>query len=326
MARSGINKALVQQARDRLIARGVHPSIEMVRSELGNTGSKTTILRYLQDLAIEEPTPPHVEVDQELQIFISSLAQRLAADAQDAVAADRGRLSREEEAYKRKRQADEARMEELQNIYERTDKERREGQERERVLSERLQQLEGEKQRLDAAEQHLRGLLDERTLQIASLEQKHREARDSLNHYREQQVEQRNAEVARYEDTLRSLQHECRTLQNQSMAKQEQVSELYRELERLTVEQRHRVQTLQAQAQELETENLRLLATQETLRTEQALSATLQLELSVLREKARGYLQDQRQDRRALRKQASELSFLHQVLSGRPLPSDTPAA
>lgn len=326
MARSGINKALVQQARDRLIARGVHPSIEMVRSELGNTGSKTTILRYLQDLAVEEPTPPHVEVDQELQIFISSLAQRLAADAQDAVAADRGRLSREEEAYQRKRQADEARMEELQNFYERTDKERREGQERERLLSERLQQLEGEKQRLDAAEQHLRGLLDERALQIASLEQKHREARDSLNHYREQQVEQRNAEVARYEDTLRSLQHECRTLQNQSMAKQEQVSELYRELERLTVEQRHRVQTLQAQAQELETENLRLQATQEALRTEQALSAALQLELSVLREKARGYLQDQRQDRRALRKQASELSFLHQVLSGRSLPSDTPAA
>jgi hypothetical protein len=177
MARSGINKALVQQARSRLIARGVHPGIEMVRSELGNTGSKTTILRFLQELNLEEPKPPHVDVGQELQIFISSLAQRLAADAQDAVATDRARLDREQEAYQRKRHADVARLEELQNIYKRTDKERREGQERERELSERLQQLEGERQRLYSAEQHQLRLLEERAQQIASLEQKHREAR-----------------------------------------------------------------------------------------------------------------------------------------------------
>ena len=47
MARAGINKALVQRARDTLLARGEHPSIEAVRVELGNTGSKSTILRYL---------------------------------------------------------------------------------------------------------------------------------------------------------------------------------------------------------------------------------------------------------------------------------------
>ncbi|MFY1664536.1 DNA-binding protein [Pseudomonas sp. Pseu.R1] len=317
MARPGINKALVQQARDRLIARGIHPSIDMVRSELGNTGSKTTILRFLRDLDLEEPKPPYVQLDQELQVFISSLAQRLAADAQDAVATDRARLDREQEAYQRKRQADVARLEELQSIYERTDKERREGQNRERELNERLQQLEGERQRLNSAEQHQHRLLDERALQIASLEQKHREARDSLKHYREQQLEQRNAEVARYEDSIRSLQHELRALQNQSMVKQEQVAELYRELERLNAEQRHRVQELQTQSQELEDENRRLHAVQDALRAEQAQSAKLLLELSVMREKARGYLQDHRQDRRALRVQADQLTYLHQLLSAK---------
>ncbi len=317
MARPGINKALVQQARDRLIARGIHPSIEMVRSELGNTGSKTTILRLLQELNLEEPKPPYVEVDQELQMFISSLAQRMAADAQEAVATDRARLEREEEAYRRKRQADEARLSELQNIYERTDKERREGQERERELSDRLQQLEGERQRLHTAEQLQHQLLEERAVQIASLEQKLREARDSLSHFREQQLEHRNTEVARYEETIRTLQHELRALQGQSLAKQEEISSLYRDLERLSVEQRHRAHELQMQAQELQEENRRLHAAQDALRAEQSRSAELQRDLSVMREKIKSYLQDHRQDRRALRAQADQLTYLHQLLSAK---------
>ena len=45
MARGGINKAVVQKARTALLARGEHPSIDAVRIELGNTGSKTTIHR-----------------------------------------------------------------------------------------------------------------------------------------------------------------------------------------------------------------------------------------------------------------------------------------
>ncbi len=50
MARNGIDKASVQQARQALMARGEHPSIDAVRIELGNTGSKTTIHRYLKEL------------------------------------------------------------------------------------------------------------------------------------------------------------------------------------------------------------------------------------------------------------------------------------
>ncbi len=52
MARGGINKAVVQKARTALLARGEHPSIDTVRIELGNTGSKTTIHRYLKELGM----------------------------------------------------------------------------------------------------------------------------------------------------------------------------------------------------------------------------------------------------------------------------------
>ncbi len=56
MARTGISKYLVQQARDAVVARGEHPSIDAVRVELGNTGSKSTIHRYLQAWRISTGT------------------------------------------------------------------------------------------------------------------------------------------------------------------------------------------------------------------------------------------------------------------------------
>ena len=38
MARGGVNKVNVQKARQAILARGEHPSIDAVRVELGNTG------------------------------------------------------------------------------------------------------------------------------------------------------------------------------------------------------------------------------------------------------------------------------------------------
>ncbi|WP_411563648.1 DNA-binding protein [Pseudomonas shirazensis] len=48
----------MQRARDAFLPRGLSPSIEAVRAELGHTGSKTTILRYLRELDVAEPHPP----------------------------------------------------------------------------------------------------------------------------------------------------------------------------------------------------------------------------------------------------------------------------
>ncbi|MBN0832234.1 DNA-binding protein, partial [Pseudomonas aeruginosa] len=48
MARGGINKALVQKARHAILAQGENPNNDPKRVELGNTGSKTTIHRYLK--------------------------------------------------------------------------------------------------------------------------------------------------------------------------------------------------------------------------------------------------------------------------------------
>jgi len=57
MARGGINLVLVRKAREALLARGQNPSIDAIRIELGNTGSKTTIQRYLKEIDAHDPRP-----------------------------------------------------------------------------------------------------------------------------------------------------------------------------------------------------------------------------------------------------------------------------
>jgi len=48
MGRIGVSEYQVFQAADLLAADGVHPSVDTVRVELGNTGSRTTINKYLK--------------------------------------------------------------------------------------------------------------------------------------------------------------------------------------------------------------------------------------------------------------------------------------
>ncbi|WP_173645179.1 DNA-binding protein, partial [Pseudomonas syringae] len=83
MARGGVNKALVQKARVSLLSRGENPSIDAVRIEMGNTGSKTTIHRYLKELdATHTPAP---DINEELSGLVAHLAQRLQEQAQERI-------------------------------------------------------------------------------------------------------------------------------------------------------------------------------------------------------------------------------------------------
>jgi len=315
MARAGINKALVQQARDSLLARNLTPSIEAVRAELGHTGSKTTISRYLRELAATEPRPPTVSLDEELQAFIRSLAQRLAADAQASVAADRARLERQQSAFQHQREIDQARYEELNKSHQRSLQERQAATTREQQLNERLQQSEGSLQRLREVEVRQLQLLEERANQIHSLEEKHIHARAGLEHYREQHVLQRQEELTRHDLLLQQVQQELRRARDRLTAKQEELAQLYRELERLSAE--HKAQNLelrnQSQALQQRSAECERLAT--TVQLAENGQKMLQTDSSALRERAHRYLLDHRQDRRELRDMARQLAQLHGLLA-----------
>lgn len=109
MARGGVNKAVVQAARLAILARGENPSIDAVRIEMGNTGSKTTIHRYLKELdagpeRAEETSEP---IDDELAGLVSRLAQRLKEQAQEPIDQAREQFDRQRKALET--QLDEAR-------------------------------------------------------------------------------------------------------------------------------------------------------------------------------------------------------------------------
>ena len=71
MARAGIYKSEVVRARNNLLAVGRYPSIDAIRSELGDTGSKGTIHRYLKEIEEEEggSNGTQVAVSEAIQVW-----------------------------------------------------------------------------------------------------------------------------------------------------------------------------------------------------------------------------------------------------------------
>jgi chromosome segregation ATPase len=83
MARAGITRAEVQVARDAIIARGENPSIDAVRIEMGNTGSKTTIHRLMREIDSDSSDTPSAHIDEELTALVAQLAHRLKAQSRE---------------------------------------------------------------------------------------------------------------------------------------------------------------------------------------------------------------------------------------------------
>lgn len=83
MARSGLTKAQVRSVRDRMLADGKYPSVDAVRHALGDSGSKSTIHKYLRELRDEDPDAGLEREDTEdaLRAAVGQLAERLHASA-----------------------------------------------------------------------------------------------------------------------------------------------------------------------------------------------------------------------------------------------------
>ncbi|VVO09571.1 hypothetical protein PS712_03345 [Pseudomonas fluorescens] len=310
MARGGINKALVHAARDALLGRGLHPSIDLVRVELGNTGSKSTIQRYLKELnSVTEKTLPPA-VDEEILSFVASLAQRLTQNAQSAVEEERGQLDRQQLSYAQERAQLRERLEQSLVTISHLSRDLEHQRQCERNLREQLQDSEGDRQGLRQVVAGQQQLLEERATQLQSLEEKHQHAREALEHYRQEQLAQRGQELRRHDEQIQQLRQELRTLQNAHLVKQEELLAVYRDQERLLNENRGHQEQLRQQAKSVHDSQLAndtLNARVQQLLTEQVM----------LRERVKPYFLRHREDRRRLRDQARQLetlqTLLHQV-------------
>ncbi|NBA93481.1 DNA-binding protein [Pseudomonas sp. R5(2019)] len=240
MARGGINKAVVQKARQALLARGEHPSIDAVRIEMGNTGSKTTIHRYLKEL--EDGAQPRdlqaPDLGDELAQLVAGLAQRLKEEAIAPLEQAHDEFAEKQATWQAELSASREALAQLQQQHA---SQRQALEQTSAALSTSQGNLHAEEARnarlsQTCDDQQLR--LEEKAEHIRSLEDKHQHARDALEHYRNAIKEQREQEQRRHEGQLQQLQMEVRQLQQTLIVKQDELTRLNRDNERLLVEAR----------------------------------------------------------------------------------------
>ncbi len=252
MARAGIYKSEVVRARNNLLAVGRYPSIDAIRGELGNTGSKGTIHRYLKEIEEEEGgnAGAQVAVSEAIQDLAARLAERLHEEADQRLAAltDKHKaeiaalndistaLRNEVESFRSQseRQALElaaekaAHTEILSTLQE------------ERIvqaqLTQRIQDMEGQQAKDEAHR--------------VSLEEKHQHAREALEHFRTAVKEQREQDQRQFEQQIQFLQGELRAAKETVNAKQQELIRSHQDNARLSSEQGH----LRSELHRLETE------------------------------------------------------------------------
>ncbi|RFD30391.1 integrase [Pseudomonas sp. GL93] len=268
MARGGINKAVVQTARLAILARGENPSIDAVRIEMGNTGSKTTIHRYLKELDESETrqTITQAPIDDELGELVARLSQRLKEKAQEPIDLALAQFEQHKAALLAQVETLEKAHTQLKQQFDIQAAALAEESAALQTASTSLQTEQTRNAGLSQACSDYELRLNDKDDQIRSLEEKHLHARDALEHYRTAIKEQREQEQRRHEGQLQQVQAELRQAQQSALVRQDEITQLHRDNERLLSEQR-------VTAKELN-------ALQEQARQDQALQLKLTEQLS----------------------------------------------
>lgn len=238
MARAGIYKSEVVRARDKLIALGKHPSIDAIRVELGNTGSRTTISRHLKEIEEEEGpvTGSKVAVSESLLDLVGRLAERLHGEANARVSETETQYSKrlQDAQAQSKAASDEAESfrQQLEACQLALVREREAHKDTQKVLRDEtlirtqlVQQVADLQERLAAEEEHRQ-----------SLEEKHQNSREALAHFRQSVKEQRDQELRQHEQQVAYLQGELRAQQEASNKKQHELIHAHQECSRLASE------------------------------------------------------------------------------------------
>lgn len=258
MARGGINMAVVKEAREALLARGLHPSIDAVRVELGNTGSKSTIHRYLKELEetdFRRERP--IGLSEELSELVGRVAERLESEAAEHIKRALAHSAQEKEDLQEELSATQAALEQLKQEFSVQQISLEMLSEEMKTTGTSLQVEQTRNARLSQANSDLEIRVKDKDDQIKSLEEKHLHARDALEHYRNSVRDQREQDLTRHENQVQQLQMEVRTNQQTLSVKQDEITHLNRDNERLINEIRQLNKTA------LEVENQKAVNTSE---------------------------------------------------------------
>lgn len=231
MAKTGIYKSDVKKARDSIMAQNKHPSVDAIRIALGNTGSKSTIHKYLKELEAEN-AHSHTTVasiSEAIQNLISNLANQLVTEADARVEELSLALQQREKKLESDLNTSNANNAELHTLIENLQSQikllNQTIEDQRDKLHDKMLALHTSKQRSKDLEE----LLTQSKKHVQSLEEKHMHAREALEHYRQSVKEQRDQESRKHDNQIQQLQAEVRILQQTISVKAEEIMRLNRE-------------------------------------------------------------------------------------------------
>src|SRR5450830_5345 len=248
MARTGLYKSEVKKARDTLKGQGKHPSVDAVRVELGNTGSKTTIHKYLKELEDDDGgQSSKAPLSDALQDLVARLAAQLQEEADSKISTIRIEASEMERQLAATilalRHENTTLGGDLQQVQIALVAEKKAHSQ----TSALLQEASAERQGLGLQVSALQERLEENERHRQSIEEKHQHARESLEHYRASTKDQRDQDIRRHEQQVQGLQAEKLQLQQSLIVKQDEATRLNQEGVRLVSELSHAQQALYEQ-------------------------------------------------------------------------------
>jgi chromosome segregation ATPase len=238
MARAGLSRMDIKRARDALLAQGQHPSIDAIRIALGNTGSKSTIHRYLKELEEEDGASltRAGSLSDAIQDLVARLAARLHEEAQVAVdqqtaTAAAQRLQVQAEVAKLAGEVAALRTQ-LAEAGAAVVREQAAHADTQAALQQRALDVE----RLTQQTHDLTERLTEHDGFRRSLEEKLQHAHEALEHYRTASRERREQEARRHEQQVQQLQAELRQANQTLIVKQNEITQLNKDNARLVAE------------------------------------------------------------------------------------------
>ena len=232
MARDGITKQLVQQAKTALLAQGKRPTIDAVRIALGNTGSNTTISHHLKELE-EKPKPMLERLSEPLAQLVTGLTEQLRAESEEQLIRAQAQFSLEKSQLESELQMAHKRWDEqlhnLDKVETRLHDAQQQRQEDVARLSQQTVELSQAQQRIE----ELTRLLQEQNIQIAVLNNELRHAAETLEQFRQAQQETHGTLLQQHVQQVAYLSEESRRNSEQLSFMQKELMELHRENARL---------------------------------------------------------------------------------------------
>ncbi len=231
MARAGVYKWDVKEARDKLVERGQNPSIDAVRMALGNTGSKTTIHRYLKELEADESASVSTPegLSEALRSAVSQLATQVRQEATQQLQEATERHKTAKEQFRTDLTAAQQEASQWRENFEDAEMKLGELSVDNRKLQEAVKNAEAANQRLADQLKAAQNLADEQAKHLDSSDRKHEQSREALEHFRAMAREQREQDQQRHEGEAQTLQAELRIVRDSLADKQSRMMAVTKE-------------------------------------------------------------------------------------------------